>query len=153
MAVTQGLHFFGVLQRWWFTLHLWSFAAGAPALTKPHGKSYRTTTPEIKMCLCGNYMVRQQADRSSAGAVPLMVHCSAAGQAEEPDIVKVTWVTDQASSETSSEVVIPRISGCSAHEESHLMLTQPSCTTCKHDLLSQVNTLQPRTDGLTLSTP
>ena len=59
------------------------------------------------------------------------MYALAAGQ-EEADNIKVTWVTDEASSETSSEVVIPCTSGCSAHENSHLLLTQPSCTECKH---------------------
>ena len=60
----------------------------------------------------------------------LMMYCSAAGQEEEADNVKVTWVTDEASSETSSEAVIPRFSGCSVHD--NLLLTQPSCIERKH---------------------
>lgn len=93
------------------------------------------------MCLCGSYMVRQQGDTFWYWSCASHDATCAAGQEEEADTIKVTWVTDQASSETSSEVVIPRTSGCSAHTEQHLLFTQPSCSTCEHELLSQVNTL------------
>lgn len=69
------------------------------------------------MCLCGNYMVRRQADLFGVGICASRDAFCAAGQAEEAETIKVTWVTDQASSETSSEVVIPRTSGSSAHTE------------------------------------